>query len=90
MYVAYSLKMQHCQRNLLISLITFMHFVIYSNLTLLYNFAHEIKSLIVFFKASNNFVVYLLILSLFIKLFNINLSNKSLNMLLNFSKFITF
>ncbi len=67
-----------------------MHFVIYLHLILLCNLAYTIKSLIVFFKASNNFIVYLLMLSLFIKLFNINLSNKSLNILSNFSKFITF
>ncbi len=67
-----------------------MHFVIYLNLILLCNLAYEIKSLIVFFEASNNVVVYLLMLSLFIKLFNINLSNKFLNILSNFSKFITF
>ncbi len=61
-----------------------MHFVIYLSLILLYNLAYKIKSSIVFFKISSNFVVYLLILSLFIKLFNIDLSNKSLNILSNF------
>jgi len=67
-----------------------VHFVVYLDLTLLYSFVYKIKSSIVFFKVSNNFVVYLLMLFLSIKLFNIDLSNKSLNMLLNFSKFITF
>ncbi len=67
-----------------------MHFAIYLSLTLSYNLVYEIEFLIVFFKASSNFVVYLLILSLFIRLFNINSNNKSLNMLSNFSKFITF
>ncbi len=67
-----------------------MHFVIYLSLTLLYNFVYKIKSLIVFFKVLSNFVVYLLILSFFIKLFNINSNNKSLNMSLNFFKFIVF
>ncbi len=67
-----------------------VHFVIFSNLTLLYNLAYKIKFLIIFFKALSNFVVYLLMSSLFIRLFNIDSNNKSLNMLLNFSKFITF
>ena len=67
-----------------------MHFAIYSSLILLYNFAYEIKSLIIFLKVLSNFVVYLLMLSLFIKLFNINSNNKSLNILSNFSKFIAF
>jgi len=67
-----------------------VHFAIYLSLTLSYNLVYEIEFLIVFFKASSNFVVYLLILSLFIRLFNINSNNKSLNMLSNFSKFITF
>ncbi len=67
-----------------------MHFAIYLNLTFLYNLAHKIKSSIVFFKVSNNFVVYLLMLFLFIKSFNIYLSNRSLNMLSNFFKFIVF
>jgi len=89
-YVAYLLEIQHYQLNLLISLIIFVHFVIYSNLTLLYNLAYEIKFLIIFFKALSNFIVYLLMSSLFIRLFNIDSNNKSLNMLLNFSKFITF
>ena len=85
-YVTYLLEMRH----LLISLIIFVHFVVYLSLTLLYNFAYEIKSLIVFFKASSNFVVYLLMSSLFIKSFNIDSSNKFLNMLSNFFKFIAF
>jgi hypothetical protein len=89
-YVIYLLEMRHCRCNLLISLIIFVHFVVYLSLTLLYNFAYEIKSLIVFFKASSNFVVYLLMLSLFIKSFNINSNNKFLNMLSNFFKFIAF
>ncbi len=90
MYVAYSLKMQYCRRSFLISLIIFVHFAIYSSLTLLCNLAYKIKFLIVFFKVLSNFVVYLLILSLFIKLFNIDSNNKFLNMLLNFFTFITF
>jgi len=89
-YVVYSLEMQYYWRNLLISLIIFVHFAIYSSLILLYNFAYEIKSLIIFLKVLSNFVVYLLMLSLFIKLFNINSNNKSLNILSNFSKFIAF
>ncbi len=67
-----------------------MHFVIYLSLTLLYNLTYKIKFLIIFFKALSNFVMYLLILFLFIKLFNIDLSNRFLSILLNFSKFITF
>ncbi len=90
MYVIYLLEMRHYQCNLLISLIIFVHFVIYSNLTFLCNPIYKIKSLIVFFKALSSFVVYLLILSFFIRLFIINSNNKSLNMLSNFSKFITF
>jgi len=89
-YVVYLLKIRHCQRNLLISLIIFVHFVIYLNLIFLYNFVYEIKFSIIFFKVLSNFVVYLLMLSLFIKLFNIDLSNKFLNILSNFSKFIAF
>jgi len=89
-YVAYSLEVRHCQRNFLISLIIFVHFVIYSSLIFSYNFAHKIKSSIVFFKALNNFVVYLLMLSFLIESFNINLSNKFLNMSSNFFKFIVF
>ena len=89
-YVTYLLEMRHCRRNLLISLIIFVHFVVYLSLTLLYNFAYEIKSLIVFFLASSNFVVYLLMSSLFIESFNIDSSNKFLNMLSNFFKFIAF
>ncbi len=53
-----------------------MHFVVYLNLTLLCNLVYEIKFLIIFFKVSSNFVVYLLISSLFIKLFNIDSNNK--------------
>jgi len=83
-YIIYLLEMRYCWRNLLISLIIFVHFVIYLSLILLYNLAYKIKSSIVFFKILSNFVVYLLILSLFIKLFNIDLSNKSLNILSNF------
>jgi len=60
-YIVYSLKVRHYQRNLSIFLIIFVHFVIYLSLILLYNLVYEMKSLIVFFKASNNFVVYLLI-----------------------------
>jgi len=60
MYVVYSLKMRHYWRNLLISLIIFVHFVIYSNLTLLYNLAYKIKFSIIIFKVLSNFVVYLL------------------------------
>ncbi len=67
-----------------------MHFVIYSSLTFLCNLAYKIKFLIVFFKVLSNFVVYLLMSSLFIKLFNIDSNNKSLNMLSNFFKFIVF
>ncbi len=67
-----------------------MHSIIYSNLTLLYNLAYKIKFSIVFFKVLSNFVVYLLMSSLFIRLFNIDLNNKSLNMLSNFFKFIAF
>ncbi len=67
-----------------------MYFAIYSNLILSYNFVYKVKSSIIFFKTSNNFVVYLLMSSLFIRLFNINLSNKSLNMSSNFFKFIAF
>jgi len=89
-YVVYSLEIQYYWRSLLVSLIIFVHFAIYLSLTLSYNLVYEIEFLIVFFKASSNFVVYLLILSLFIRLFNINSNNKSLNMLSNFSKFITF
>jgi len=67
-----------------------VHFIVYSSLILSYNLAYEIKSSIVFSKASSNFVVYLLMSSLFIRLFNINSNNKSLNMLSNFFKFIAF
>jgi len=67
-----------------------VHSIIYSNLTLLYNLAYKIKFSIVFFKVLSNFVVYLLMSSLFIRLFNIDLNNKSLNMLSNFFKFIAF
>jgi len=67
-----------------------VHFIVYSSLTLLCNFVYKIKFSIVFFKVSSNFVVYLLMLSLFIRSFNIDLNNKSLNILLNFSKFIAF
>ncbi len=87
-YVAYSLEVRHCQRSFLISLIIFVHFVIYLSLIFSYNFAHKIKSSIVFFRALNNFVVYLLTLSFFIKSFNINLSNKFFNMSSTFFKFI--
>ncbi len=62
MYVVYSLKMRHCRCNFLISLIIFVHFVIYSSLTFLCNFAYEIKFSIVFFKVLNNLIVFLLIL----------------------------
>ncbi len=89
-YVVYSLKMQHCRRNFLISLIIFVHFVVYSNLIFLYNLVYKVKFSIIFFKVSSNFVVYLLMQFLFIKSFNINSSNKFLNILLNFSKFIAF
>ena len=89
-YITYLLEVRYCQYSLLISLIIFVHFVVYLNLILLYNLVYEIKSSIVFFKASSNFVVYLLMSSLFIRLFNIDLSNKFLNMLSNFSKFIAF
>ena len=67
-----------------------MHFVIYLSLIFLYNLVYKIESSIVFFRISNIFVVYLLILSFFIKLFNIDLSNKFLNVLSNFFKFIIF
>jgi len=67
-----------------------VHFSIYLDLTLLYNLIYKIKFLIVFFKVLSNFVVYLLMQSFFIKLFNINLSNKSLNILSNFFKSIAF
>ncbi len=90
MYVVYLLEMQHCRRSFLVSLIIFVHFIVYSSLILLCNLIYKIKFSIIFFKVSNNFVVYLLILSLFIKLFNIDLSNKFLNMLSNFFKFIAF
>ncbi len=66
-YIIYLLEMRHCRRNLLISLIIFVHFVIYLSFILLYNLTYKIKSSIVFFKISSNFVVYLLMLSLFIK-----------------------
>ena len=89
-YITYLLEVQYCRRSFLISLIIFVHFVVYLNLTLLYNLAYKIKSSIVFFKASNNFVVYLLMLFLFIRLFNINSNNRFLNMLSNFFKFIAF
>jgi len=88
-YIAYLLEMRHYQYNLLISLISLVHFVIYLNLIFLYNLAYKIKSLIVFFRVSSNFVVYLLMQSIFIRLFNFDSSNKFFNMLLNFSKFIT-
>ncbi len=67
-----------------------MHFVIYSNLIFSYNLVYKIIFLIIFFKALSNFVVYLLMLFLFIKSFNINLNNKFLNMSSNFFKFIAF
>ncbi len=67
-----------------------MYFAIYLSLILLCNFVYKIKFSIIFFKVSSSFVVYLLILSLFIKLFNINLNNKFLNILSNFFKFIAF
>ncbi len=89
-YVIYLLKMRHYQRSLLVSLIIFVHFVIYLSLTFLCNFVYEIKFLIIFFKVLSNFVIYLLMLSIFIKSFNIDLSNKFLNILLNFFKFIAF
>jgi len=67
-----------------------MYFAIYLSLILLCNFVYKIKFSIIFFKVSSSFAVYLLILSLFIKLFNINLNNKFLNILSNFFKFIAF
>ena len=90
MYVIYSLEMRHCQNSFLISLIIFVYFVIYSNLTFLCTLAYELKFSIVFFRTSSNFVVYLLMSSLLIKLFNINLNNKSFSMSSNFFKFIAF
>ncbi len=89
-YIVYLLEMRYCQRNLLVSLIIFVHFIVYLSLTFSCNLPHEIKFLIVFFKILSNSVVYLLMWSLFIKLFNIDLSNKFLNILSNFSKFIAF
>ncbi len=67
-----------------------MYFIVYLSLILLCNFVYKIKFSIIFSKISSNFVVYLLISSFFIKLFNIDLSNKSLNILSNFFKFIIF
>ncbi len=67
-----------------------MHFAIYLNLIFSCNLAYKIKFLIIFFRVSSNFVVYLLMSSLFIKSFNINSSNKFLNMSSNFFKFIAF
>jgi len=84
MYVAYLLKIQYCQRNLLISIIIFVYFVVYLILIFMCNLVYETKSLVVFFRVLSNFVVYLLILSLFIKLFNIDLNNKSLNIIVEF------
>jgi len=84
MYVAYLLKIQYCQRNLLISIIIFVHFVVYLNLIFMCNLVYETKSLVVFFRVLSNFVVYLLILSLFIRLFNIDLNSKSLNIIVEF------
>jgi len=84
MYVAYLLKIQYCQRNLLISIIIFVHFVVYLNLIFMCNIVYETKSLVVFFRVLSNFVVYLLILSLFIRLFNIDLNSKSLNIIVEF------
>jgi len=54
-YVVYSLEMRHCQYNFLISLIIFMYFVIYLNLTFWYNLVYEIKSSIVFFESIKQF-----------------------------------
>ncbi len=84
MYVAYLLKIQYCQRNLLISIIIFVHFVVYLILIFMCNLVYETKSLVVFFRVLSNFVVYLLILSLFIRLFNIDLNSKSLNIIFEF------
>jgi len=89
-YVTYLLEIQYYQRNFLISLIIFVHFVIYLSLILLCNLVYKIKSLIIFFRILSNFVVYLLMQSLFIKLFNIDLNNKSFNILSNFFRFIAF
>ncbi len=90
MYIIYLLEIQYCRRNFLVSLIIFMYFVVYLNLIFSYNLTYKIKSLTVFFKALNNFVMYLLMSSLFIRLFNINLNNRFLNMSSNFFKFIAF
>jgi len=89
-YVVYSLEMQYYRRSFLVSLIIFVHFVVHFILIFLCNLVYKIKFSITFFRISSNFLVYLLILSLFIRLFNIDLSNKFLNILLNFSKFIAF
>jgi len=66
-YVTYLLEMRHCQCNLLIFLIIFVHFVVYSNLTFSCNLVYEIKSSIVFFRALSSFVVYLLMLPFLIR-----------------------
>ncbi len=47
-YVAYSLEIQYYQYNLLISLIIFVHFIVYLSLIFLYNFVYKIKSSIFF------------------------------------------
>ena len=82
--------MQYYRRSLLVSLIIFVHYIVYLDLTFLYNLAYKIKSSIVFSKVSSNFVIYLLMLCLLIKSSNIDSSNKFLNILLNFFKFIAF
>jgi len=55
-----------------------------------YDFAHEIKSLIIFFEILNNAIVYSLMLFCFIVTSNNNSSNNFFNILLNFFIFITF
>jgi len=81
---------QYWRCNLLIFLITLIHFCVYLNLTFSCDLVYKIKSLIIFFRISNNAIIYLLMLSYSIVAFNNNLSNNLFNILLNFFKFITF
>ncbi len=67
-----------------------MHFCVYLDLTLSYNFAYKIKSSIIFFKISSSAIVYLLMLFRSIVASNNNSSNSLFNILLNFFVFITF
>jgi len=67
-----------------------MHFCVYLNLILLYDLAHEIKFSKIFFRISNNAIVYSLIFFRSIVASSNNSNNSLFNILLNFFVFITF